>query len=657
MARKTSRPEVSRRKFLAGVAVAGAATTVASPEAVNAATPPVEAAKVPAVLRPTAQQIAAETELRKVDSPLGGRAGSDFMVDVIKSLDIEYVYANPASSYRGIHESLINYGKNKPEFITCMHEESSIAMAHGYFKVAGKPALVLCHGVVGLMHGTMSIYNAWVDRAPVIVMGGTDLDAANRPPGVPTIHSGQDINALVRDFTKWDDTPVSLAHFAQSFVRAYKFAMTPPYEPVMLALDAELQEMPEQERERNRLIIPKYVAASPPQADVAALRETAKLLVNAERPVIVADRLARTPEGVKHLVELAELLQAPVVNLRGRMNFPNSHYLSQPPGQLYAQADVILGLEVGDFWNVVNSFTDNADNEGLGTQRPRAKTDAKLITISAAELNQKSNYQDFQRFQPVDIAMVGDPEASLPSLIEAVKAAISNDRKAAYEKRGEGFKKAKAAAEERSMAAAAVAWDAAPISTARLSAELWAAVKDSDWAIVNASNGTSGWPERFFKIDKHYQWIGGSGGAGQGYGVPASVGAAHAHKKFGRLPVAITGDGDSMYAPGALWTAVRHQIPYLNIIHNNRGYHQEVMHVQRLSNRRNRLANNGKDFGPLGTRIENPNIDYPMLAKSMGMQSFGPVTDPNELGATLKKAVQVVKAGEPVLVDAVAQPR
>jgi thiamine pyrophosphate-dependent acetolactate synthase large subunit-like protein len=657
MARKTSRPEVSRRKFLAGVAVAGAATTVTSPDAVNAATPPVEAAKIPAVLRPTAQQIAAETELPKVDSPLGGRAGSDFMVDVIKSLDIEYVYANPASSYRGIHESLINYGKNKPEFITCMHEESSIAMAHGYFKVAGKPALVLCHGVVGLMHGTMSIYNAWVDRAPVIVMGGTDLDAANRPPGVPTIHSGQDINALVRDFTKWDDTPVSLAHFAQSFVRAYKFAMTPPYEPVMLALDAELQEMPEQERERNRLIIPKYVAASPPQADVAALRETAKLLVNAERPVIVADRLARTPEGVKHLVELAELLQAPVVNLRGRMNFPNSHYLSQPPGQLYAQADVILGLEVGDFWNVVNSFTDNADNEGLGAQRPRAKTDAKLITISAAELNQKSNYQDFQRFQPVDIAMVGDAEASLPSLIEAVKTAISNDRKAAYEKRGEGFKKAKAAAEERSMAAAAVAWDAAPISTARLSAELWAAVKDSDWAIVNASNGMSGWPERFFKIDKHYQWIGGSGGAGQGYGVPASVGAAHAHKKFGRLPVAITGDGDSMYAPGALWTAVRHQIPYLNIIHNNRGYHQEVMHVQRLSNRRNRLANNGKDFGPLGTRIENPNIDYAMLAKSMGMQSFGPVTDPNELGATLKKAVQVVKAGEPVLVDAVAQPR
>jgi thiamine pyrophosphate-dependent acetolactate synthase large subunit-like protein len=657
MARKNSSPDVNRRKFLTGVAVAGAATTVAAPDVASAAALPVEAAKIPSALPPSARQIALETEVPKVDSPLGGRAGSDFMVDVIRSLGIEYCYANPASSYRGIHESMINYGKNTmPEFITCMHEESSIAMAHGYYKVSGKPQMILCHGVVGLMHGTMSVYNAWCDRAPVIIVGGTDLDAANRPPGVPTTHSGQDINALVRDFTKWDDTPVSLAHFAQSFVRAYKFAMTPPHEPVMIALDAELQEMPVQERERANLIIPKYTRPAPPQADVAALRETAKLLVNAQNPVIVADRAARTPEGLKHLVELAELIQAPVVNLRGRMNFPNSHYLNQPP-TLYPQADVILGLEVTDFWSVVNGHTDNADNEGTGANRRRAKTDAKLITINSVELNQKSNYQDFQRFQPVDIAMPGDAEASLPSLIEAVKMAMTSDMKAVYEKRAEAFKKAKATAHERAMAAAAVGWDMAPISTARLSAELWAAVKDSDWALVNVTGGVSGWPERFFNIDRHYQWIGGSGGAGQGYGPPAAVGAAHAHKQFGRLAVAILGDGDSMYAPGALWTAARHQIPLLAIIHNNRGYHQEVMHVQRLSNRRNRVANNGRDFGPVGTRIENPNVDYSMLAKSMGVQAFGPIADPSELGPTLKKAVQIVKAGEPVVIDPVMQPR
>src|SRR5215471_16357099 len=659
MARKQPRPEVSRRKFLAGAAVAGATTALAPPVAKAATTDgSISAPRRPSALPPTVQVAVAETATPKELPRIGGVPGSDFMVDVIKTLDIKYLPSNPASSFRAIHESLINYGGNKmPEFLTCAHEESAVGMAHGYFKVAGKPLMTLCHGTVGLQHAAMAVYNAWCDRVPVIIVGGNDLDAAHRPPGVPTIHSAQDINALVRDFTKWDDTPVSLAHFAQSFVRAYKYAMTPPYEPVILALDAELQETSVQERERNRLIIPKYTAPSPPQADVAALRETARLLVNAERPVIVADRVARTPEGMKHLVELAELVQAPVVNMRGRMNFPNSHHLSQPPGQLYAQADLILGLEVGDFWNVVNSFTDNADNEGLGLQRRRAKADAKLITISSLELNEKSNYQDFQRFQPVDINMVGDAEASLPSLIEAVKSAITADRKAVYEKRGAEFKKAKVAADERAMQAAAVGWEATPITTARLSAELWNAVKGHDWALVGASNGTSGWPERFFKIDRHYQWIGGSGGAGQGYGMPAAVGAAHAHKALGRLAVAIVGDGDSMYAPGALWTAARHQIPLVAIIHNNRGYHQEVMHVQRLSNRRNRVANNGKDFGPVGTRIENPNIDYAMLAKSMGVKAFGPITDPKDLGPTLQKAVQVAKAGEPVVIDPVMQPR
>jgi acetolactate synthase-1/2/3 large subunit len=238
---------VDRRKFLAGVAVAGAATAVSPP---HAAASPMMTATEPASrgssgLRPSAAMAAAETAMPK-ELPRAHMAdGSDFMVDVIKTLDFEYLPANPASSFRGLHESLIDYGGNKkPEFLTCMHEESAVAVAHGYFKAAGKPLLTLCHGTVGLQHAAMAIYNAWCDRVPVIVVGGTDLDAAHRPPGVPTVHSAQDINALVRDFTKWDDTPVSLQHFAQSFVRAYKIAMTPPMGPVAIALDGGLQQAP-----------------------------------------------------------------------------------------------------------------------------------------------------------------------------------------------------------------------------------------------------------------------------------------------------------------------------------------------------------------------------------------------------------------------------
>jgi thiamine pyrophosphate-dependent acetolactate synthase large subunit-like protein len=666
MARKNSRsdetrPEVSRRKFLAGAAVTGAAVTAATTGA-SAAAPPAGAAKIPSVVRPTAHQVALEANVTTEVKPMAGRAGSDFMVDVIKSLDIDYCYSNPASSFRGLHESLINYGKNtKPEFITCMHEESSVAMAHGYFKVTGKPQMMLCHGTVGLMHATMAIYNAWADRVPVILVGGNDLDAAKRPPGVPTYHSGQDINALVRDITKWDDNPVSLQHFAQSFVRAYKMSMTPPYEPVMIALDGGLQEEPMNEH-GGSLYIPKYVKTAPPHADLNALRETAKLLVNAENPVIVVDRMARSQDGIKFLVQLAELVQAPVVDQSNRMNFPNTHHLCQSPQAqpLIRNADVVIGLEVADFWNTVNLFIDNGLENGLGTRQARVKPGTKLITISSAELNQKSNYQDFQRFQSVDISMVGDAEASLPFLIEAVKSAISNDRKAAYEKRGEAMKKAWQQSNERVRQAAAVGWDANPISVPRLCAEVWAQIKDLDYSFVASRSGIGSWPNRLWKMDKHYHWLGGSGGGGVGYGLPASVGAAHANKPLGRFSVSMQGDGDLMFAPGAMWTAARHKIPSLSVLQNNKGYHQEVMHVQRMSNRRNRVANLGtsiKDLGPVGTRIENPDMNYQKLAESMGWYATPPISDPAALGPALKRAIEVVKSGQPAMVDVVSQAR
>jgi thiamine pyrophosphate-dependent acetolactate synthase large subunit-like protein len=604
-----------------------------------------------------AHQVASETAVPKEMPHLAGKPNSDFMVDVIKSLKIDYVYSNPASSFRGLHESLINYGKNQmPEFITCMHEESSVAMAHGHYKASGKPQLMLCHGTVGLMHATMAVYNAWADRVPVIMIGGNDLDAAHRPPGVPTYHSAQDIGVLVRDFSKWDDMPVSAQHFAQSFVRAYRYAMTPPYGPVLLSLDAGLQDSPVDD---PHLYIPRYVASAPPHADLNALREAAKLLVAAERPVIIADKMARTEEGVKSLVQLAELLQVPVVDQHGRMNMPNTHYLNQNASaqNLIRNADVIMGLECRDFWNTVNQWIDNGEEHGHGLRESRIKPDAKLITISSMELNTKSNFQDFQRFQVTDIGMAADSEASLPFLIEAVRSAIPSDKKAAFEKRGEALKKAHQQARERQRQTAALGWDASPISTARLNAEIYNAVKNEDWSLVTSTGNTSGWSERMFKMDKHYRWLGSSGASGLGYGLPASVGAANANNALGRFSVSIQGDGDMMYAPGALWTAAHHDIPLLTVMHNNRGYHQEVMHVQRLSNRRNRVASLGKSAGPIGTSIDTPNIDYAGLARSQGWWAKGPITDPKDLGPALKEAVEVVKKGQPALIDSVTQPR
>ncbi len=654
--------DVSRRKFMAGVALTGAATTVA-PQAVSAATAPVVEPAAPArrsALRPDARMAAAETSTPKELAKTTGPDGSDFMVDVIKTLNIDYVCSNPASSFRALHESMIDYGGNKkPEFITCMHEESSVGMAHGYFKATGKPLMMLCHGTVGLQHATMAIYNAWCDRVPMIVIGGNDIDAAYRAPGVPTYHSAQDINALIRDFTKWDDQPVSLQHFAQSFVRAYKIAMAPPHEPVMISLDLGLQQEPIRAHERETLYIPKYVPTAPPQGDSGAVKEAARLLVSAERPVIVVDRAARTPAGIGLIVALAELLQAPVIDQRGRMNMPNTHYLNQSArtGPLIGNADVIIGLELSDYWATVNAFVDNG-HDGLGVNEVRIKPGTKLIGISSTPLVTKANYQDFQRFQSLDVDMLGDAEATLPALIEAVKAALPNDRKAAIEKRGADLRKAFADSNDRALAAAAVAWDASPISTARLSMEIWGQIKDLDYSLVSSSGNVSGWPNRLWRMEKYHNWLGSSGGAGVGYGSPAAVGAALGNRDVGgRFSVAIQGDGDFMYAPGVLWTAARHKIPLLSVMHNNRGYHQEVMHVQRIANRRNRVAALGMDRSPIGTSIENPDVDYASLAKSMGYWSAGPIKDPAQLGPTLKRAVEVVKSGQPALVDVWTQPR
>jgi len=381
--------------------------------------------------------------------------------------------------------------------------------------------------------------------------------------------------------------------------------------------------------------------------------------VDAERPVIVADKYARTAEGVKLLVQLAEALQAPVIDQKGRMNFPNTHHLFQNArGQaLIREADVILGLELSDYWATVNAYIDNGDNDGVGLQESHIKPSARLISISSIALNTKSNYQDFQRFQVVDIDMAGDAEATLPALIDAVKQALPTNRAASIEARGASMKKAWAEARDRTREAASYAWDASPVSTARLAMEVYAQIKDLDWSSVGGDRQLSSWPTRLWPMDKHYHHIGGPGGYGIGYNAPAAVGAALANRAQGRFSINFQPDGDMMFGPGVLWTAVKHQIPLLSVMHNNRAYHQESMHVQRMSSRRNRVASLGKDIAPIGTRLENPTIDYAKLASSMGLWSAGPITDPGELAPVLKKAVQVVKAGEPALVDVVTQPR
>jgi acetolactate synthase-1/2/3 large subunit len=605
---KPPKPGVDRRSFLTGAATGAAAALIAK--------------QPPAV----AQTAAAAPEGQANDS---GRPASDFMVDIFKSLDIEYMFSMCASSFMGIHESVLNYaGNTNPQSIACTHEEISVAMANGYAKIEGKPVLVCAHATVGAQHAAMALYDAWCDRVPIYLVLGNTNDAANRQGEVFWLHSAQDPCALVREMTKWDDNPASLAHFAESAVRAYKIAMTPPMGPVALVVDDKMQE----ERAPADTPIPKLSVPTPPAADSGAIAEVAKLLVAAENPVILATRAARTPAGLQHMVELAEALQCGVVDSHRRLNFPTRHPLA---GGSLAEADVVLALEPGDISNVA---------------RRARERNAKVVSITATHLFQRSNYQDFLRYAEVDLSIAADAEASLPALIEEIRRLTTDARREAFRQRGERVAEANRRTFEQARVDASYGWDASPVSTARLSMELWAQLKNEDWSYVT---GWVNWPLRLWDFTKHYQYIGRAGGEGVGHYAPASVGAALANKKHGRISVSIQPDGDLMAAPGALWTAARYQVPILIVMQNNRAYHQELMWFQRAARKRNRsLELTQEGFG-----LGNPNIDFAKMAEGLGVASSGPISDPKELTAAIRRGIDVVKRGEPYLIDVVTQPR
>ena len=634
----TKQNTIDRRSFLKGAAAAGAAAAAAGASVKLAA-----AADTAGEAGKAAEKTKAPVKLPS--ETFITHPGSDFMADVLKKIGLQYIAINPAAGFRSLQESIINYlGNKNPEILTCLHEETATAMAHGYAKASGKPMGVMVHGTVGLQHASMALYNAWCDRVPMLMFGANGIDAATRRPGVEWIHSAQDPAALVREFVKWDDQPASLQHFAESTVRAHQFTMTAPMAPAFIALDMDLQE--EEVEHAEKLKIPKISRLIQPQGDSKALREAAKMLVAAQKPLILADRAVRTQQGVNMLVELAESLGAPVVDLGSRMNFPSTHdldctYLKQ---SLVRDADVILMLEVGDPWGNLNSFSDPYKE-----YRPIHKPDVKLITISMLDVARKSNYQDIQRFMPADLAIGGDAEATLPDLIDAVKRAAPNatavtQRRATYKKMHDDMRR-------RDRELAAVGFDAVPISTARLTAEMWSVIKNEKWSLVVSDRMP--WARRLWPVTEQYQMLGGNGGYGLGGYAPIAVGAALANKEKGIISVTFQPDGDMMYAPGVLWTAAHHKIPLLMLMHNNRCYHQEIMHVQRMA----AIHNRPQATARIGTEITNPDIDFAKVAQGMGVWAEGPITDPSKLGAALRRALDVVKKGQPALLDVICQPR
>ena len=444
------------------------------------------------------------------------------------------------------------------------------------------------------------------------------------------------MGAIIRDFVKFDDEATTPERFVESAMHAYRVAMTPPMGPVALVVPAELQEVV-----LDRAIrIPELTIPSPPQGETAAVREAARLLVNAERPAIQISKIGRTPKAWDLMIELAETLQAPVqVGTNGSwQKFPSWHPLYGNGGRGYTP-DVLLGLEVGEMSNQA---------------RTARESGRKTISISSELLFQHSNIHDYGHYADVDLAIAADAEATLPSLIEEIKRLDHAGKEGRDGRRAaRAWPRRTRKGSSRRSRTAATAGTRARCSVPRMLSELADQIKNDDWAIVSGHQFTGDWQRKLLNHDKPYRYNGDCGGFGIGYDAPASVGGALGHKKAGRLPIGIFGDGDLNFSPGVLWTAAHHKIPVLLVVHNNRAYHAEVMIVQRLMGERGRDVSKAN----IGTTITDPNINYAQMAKAYGMYSEGPIDNPKDLAGAFQRALAKVRAGEPALIDVVSQPR
>jgi thiamine pyrophosphate-dependent acetolactate synthase large subunit-like protein len=491
------------------------------------------------------------------------------------------------------------------------------------------------------------MYNAWCDRVGMLVLVGNILASSSRRPGVEWDHTAIDPAQMVRGYIKYDDSPVTLDQFRESTTRGYSLMTTPPFGSALITVDGDLAESP---AGKTSLPIAPFHPVRPPTGDPGAIEEIAKLLVAAQSPVIVTSRLSRTPAGPGLLVKLAELLQAPVVDTNDRVNMPTDHYLYQSFNRaVVAQADVVLALEVSDLFGILGDVVDSTVRHTI----TRVKPGVKVVEINSQLLVGAGNYQDKQRFYPSDIPVGADAEATMPSLIDAVARNMTDARRGLNPQRMQRYKEAFIRTRQASLDAAAIGWNASPISPSRLCAEVWNQIKNEDWAYVSQSTFLSNWPQRTWDFTKTYQGIGTSGGGGVGYQMPGAVGAALAHKGTGRVVVNIVGDGELLMLPGSLWTLAHHRIPMLTIVHNNRAWHQEHMHVQRMANRRDRDVSRSA----IGTVITDPNVDFSYLAKAYGVYGEGPIENPDQLVPALQRAIKLVKSGHSALLDVVTQPR
>ena len=540
------------------------------------------------------------------------------------AVGLDYVAINPGASFRGLHDSLVNVGG--PTMLVCLHEEHAVAIAHGYAKVTERPMAVILHSNVGLMHGSMAVYNAWCDRVPMVILGGTGpMDANKRRPWIDWIHTTTDQAAIVRAYTKWDDQPTSLSAALEALDRANSIARTEPCGPTYVCLDAELQEtriesQPEPRQMRAHGGPPRSV---PQHSDVARVVQA---LRHARNIVIVVGRVSRSEQSWNERVRLAERTGAKVItDLKTPSSFPTLHaahvgvpgyFMDQYAKAALRAADVIVSLDAVDLAGVLR--------QAFGT----GESDATIVSITLDRYAARGWTMDMGGFARVDIDIAAHPDAVVPLLL----AGLSDDATAVSR------------ADETTSTRERSELQGGPVTMARLGWAMHEALGERPFTLTRVPLG---WAGDLIPFVDPLSYLGYDGGGGVGSGPGMAVGSALALRETGRLPVAILGDGDFLMGCTALWTAVAAGIPLLVIVANNQSYYNDVVHQERVARDRNRPVEKKWQ----GQQITGPTVDIVGISRAQGAIAFDQVSDASDLARTLAAAIEKTRQGAVCVVD------
>jgi len=562
---------------------------------------------------------------------------SDAIAEMLRKLGFRYITMNPGASYRGFHDSLVNYlGNRDPQMLLCLHEDHVVAIAHGYARVTEEPMAAIVHSNVGLMHGLMQVFNAWCGRMPIFLMGATGpVDAEVRRPWVDWVHTARDQGALLRNYTKWDDQPVSVGATFESMLRAAQICRTAPRGPVYVCIDAGMQE----ERLDDALALPdpsRYTPGPPPHPSADTLGDLTDLLVDAARPLLLMGRMSRRQADWDRRVRLAEGLGARVLtDLRVGAAFPTDHELHGPAPlshysaesrALICKADVIVAFDCIDLGGAMKLVA----GEGPVT--------AKIVNCSVDSYVHNGWSADYQVLPAADLRVLAEPDAVIEGLMPLVDKAMAG-RPPKWP--GEPLSVHRVEGDE----------DGEPIGsgtgqvTARdVSRFLAAARKGRKFTLVRVGLG---WASDLYHFNEPLDYLGYDGGGGLGSGAGMAVGAGLALRGTGRIPITLIGDGDFMQGVTALWTAAHYRIPVLIVVVNNRSNFNDEIHQALVARDRGRNVANKW----IGMRIDDPPLDLSMLAQGQGVEASGPVLQADDVPAALETAIQAVAEGRPYLID------